>query len=165
MKRQVRGIARGLAIKFGLRHVQQAWHPQVIAAIASTFEDCRYIEVGIYEAETFNLVSRHCRASTAIDIRAEALAAVHMRDGVNTYLGDVQNYVATSQGQEFNLAFIDADHAASSVTADFETVQGVMAQEAIVLMHDTWPGSPEELPIHPGLTIATRGGAQPRWAQ
>jgi predicted O-methyltransferase YrrM len=102
---------------------------------------------------------------------------------------DIKKYLLNF-GEKVDLAFIDADHQANSVIQDFTNIETFMSAKGLVLFHDTHPGtleysSPEycgdgflaipklrliflnwnfvTLPMHPGLTIASRTDAMPDW--
>lgn len=168
----------------------ESWHVQFIEFLAKTLKPRVYLEIGIYEGETFNKVQ--ALHKIAVDIRVESLEYVENSEYITKIHGDsndTREYLLNS-GEKVELAFIDADHQANSVIQDFTNIEPFMGVNGIVLFHDTYPGtlgfsSPEycgdgflaipklrlifpnwnfvTLPVHPGLTIASRTDAVPDW--
>jgi len=164
---------------------EESWHVNFITNFAEIVKPRTYLEVGIYQGETFNQVSKLCQSSLAVDIAPEAFRYVKKVNGVKTYLGTVQEYAISSHNKSelFDLVFIDADHMFESVLRDFECCKDLTSPTGFILMHDTWPQSEEfaspgmcgdgyraidelrkrfpdwsflTIPIHPGLTLASR---------
>jgi predicted O-methyltransferase YrrM len=168
----------------------QSWHVELIEFLAKTLKPNVYLEIGIYEGETFNKVQ--ALHKIAVDIRAESLEYVENAENITKIHGDSND---TSKfllniDKKVDLAFIDADHQANSVIQDFINIETFMSVKGIVLFHDTYPGTLEfsspqycgdgflaipklrslfpdwnfvTLPMHPGLTIASRTDALPDW--
>ncbi len=168
----------------------QSWHVQFIEFLAITLKPRVYLEIGIYEGETFKRVQAPHKI--AVDIRAESLEYVENSENITKIHGDSNdtNAYLLNFGHKVELAFIDADHQVSSVINDFTNIETFMSANGIVLFHDTFPGTLEfssphycgdgflaipklqslfpdwnfvTLPIHPGLTIAGRTNSFPDW--
>jgi len=167
-----------------------SWHVELISLFAAELNPGTYAEIGIYEGETFNRVKAPHKI--AVDIVESALGFIPQQEGVHKILGDArvfEEYLKMNQIQ-VDLLFIDADHAASSVVQDFSVCEKYMSDQGVILLHDTFPGteafsSPAfcgdaykaipilrekfphwtfvTLPIHPGLTIATKIACLPTW--
>jgi predicted O-methyltransferase YrrM len=179
--------------KFAARLISKptvSWHVELISLLATELNPGTYAELGIYEGETFNRVK--APRKIAVDIVESALGFIPQDQGVHKVLGDArafEQYLKTREIQ-VDLLFIDADHAALSVIQDFSICEKYMSDRGVILLHDTFPGteafsSPAfcgdaykavpilrekfldwtfvTLPIHPGLTIATRIASLPDW--
>lgn len=153
-----------------------------------------YLEIGIYQAETFNRVSKWAKYAVGIDIKADCLQYIRPRGSSIGFVGTLQDFIESPRNvAKFDLIFIDGDHRQESVVADFQSALKVVADQGIILLHDTWPGSREysssgycgdaylavdrlrklapewsfvTIPVHPGLTICQRVSDSPEsmWA-
>jgi predicted O-methyltransferase YrrM len=153
-------------------------------------EPSTYVEIGIYEGETFKKVKADKKI--AVDINKGSLDQLEDLGDIMKIHGDSNTlYSHLLKTQELvDLLFIDADHQETSVMEDFQNIEGFMSPLGVVLFHDTFPGtvqmsSPKfcgdgflaipklrmkypnwsfiTIPVHPGLTIATRTDALPVW--
>ena len=179
---------------FGLRNPfsrpVESWHVQFIDFLAKTVKPEVYLEIGIYEGETFNKVV--APRKIAVDIRQESLDYVGISEEVIKIHGDSRALSAflSESNTKVDLAFIDADHKAESLIQDFMNIKSFMSVRGMVLFHDTYPGNFEfsspkycgdgflaiptlgseipdwnfvTIPVHPGLTLASRTDALPGW--
>jgi predicted O-methyltransferase YrrM len=177
--------------RFFLREPQpESWHVSFIQSLATVINPKLYVEIGIYEGETFNKV--RAGRKIAVDINVKSLQYIGLTESVTKIHGtsnDLRSYLSTAS-DSVDLLFIDADHRQSSVIEDFTNVEPFMSLRGLVLLHDTYPGAIEyaepeycgdsfqaipklrkrfpiwnfvTLPVHPGLTIASRTDAFPEW--
>ena len=149
-----------------------------------------YVEIGIYEGETFKKVK--AEKKIAVDINKESLDFLEDLSGIMKIHGDsstLHSHLLETK-ERVDLLFIDADHQEASVMDDFQNIEVFMSPTGVVLFHDTFPGTPEmsspkfcgdgflaipklrikypnwsfiTIPVHPGLTIATRTDSLPIW--
>lgn len=167
-----------------------SWHSQFIQDLAKIIAPDIYAELGIYEGETFNRVTANLRI--AVDINPVSLDFIAEHPNVVKVSGDSQKLkeYLSQHSLHLDLLFIDADHMQDSVISDFTILENFMSQKGLILLHDTFPGSPEmasakycgdgylavprlrklfpnwnfvTLPIHPGLTIASKIDSLPPW--
>jgi predicted O-methyltransferase YrrM len=168
----------------------ESWHVGFIDSLAKTLAPRVYVEIGIYEGETFSRVQADHKI--AVDISQSSLSFVKDGQGIVKIHGDsssLRNYLEANS-KSIDLAFIDADHLQESVIEDFKNIEPFMETRGLILLHDTYPGTEEfssprycgdcflavpklrkifphwnfvTLPIHPGLTIASRTEALPAW--
>ena len=170
---------------------EKSWHVEVIHSIAKNLEPENYLEVGIYKGETFRKVAKCAHYSVGIDIEKTALDYVKRVKSAESFHGTLQEFVSGEPSQKFDLVFIDADHMAEAVMEDFESATRIASRNAIIMLHDTWPKSevfagsgycgtsyiavnslrskyPDwsfvTIPVHPGLTIASRN-VLPSWTE
>jgi len=149
-----------------------------------------YAELGIYEGETFNKIN--ARRKYAVDISESALNYISNQESVFKILGTSLDLARELQksGDKSDLLFIDANHDSEAVQGDFIAMEKHVALRGIVCFHDTFPKDISftssklcgdaylaipalqnsypgwnfiTLPIHPGLTIATRKDISPDW--
>jgi hypothetical protein len=168
----------------------ESWHVGFIEYLAKTMDIATYVEIGIYEGETFNRV--RAAKKIAVDISQSSLDFLENVEGVVKIHGDSSNLQGhlSKNNIVVDLLFIDADHREASVIEDFRNVEGFMSPSGVVLFHDTFPGTFEmsspafcgdgflaipklraqypnwnfiTIPVHPGLTIATRTEVLPDW--
>ena len=170
---------------------QVSWHSMFLADLAKQMKPNRYLEVGIYQGETFKLVSRHATEAFGIDIAASAVESIRFVPNAQGFQGTLGDFLAVNSALElFDLIFIDADHAKESVIEDFGNASPLLSPNGLLVLHDTWPGSAEfassgfcgdahlavpilrsnykdwsfvTLPTHPGMTFCQRNTARPHW--
>jgi hypothetical protein len=172
------------------KNVEISWHPDFIRHISDILNPSVYAEIGIYEGETFSLISSPRKY--AVDISQRALDSIPDADGVIKILGTSKalSEQLSKNGTKIDLIFIDANHDKTEVSQDFINLEPHLSQECIVLFHDTYPKNLEfsdpkfcgdayaaipmlaneygdwafvTIPIHPGLTIASRSPLFPSW--
>jgi Methyltransferase domain len=169
-----------------------SWHVSFIAHLAEVLKVKNYLEIGIYEAETFNKISSDSRF--AVDINPLSFEYIEDSTGVTCIPGKSKDFAEYFEKfcplLSIDLAFIDGDHQKFSVITDFENIHKKISRGGVVLFHDTHPKTEEyssenfcgdayaaipelrmrftewsfaSLPIHPGLVIATRNDNFPEW--
>lgn len=168
----------------------ESWHVGFIDHLSNTMQPKTYAEIGIYEGETFKRVKADVKI--AVDISKSSLDYLEDLPEVIKIHGDsnaLHSYLLETK-EQVDLLFIDADHQEASVIEDFDNIERFMSPLGVVLFHDTFPGSIEmsspkfcgdgflaipklrlkysnwsfiTIPVHPGLTIATRTDAFPIW--
>ena len=169
-----------------------SWHATFIQHLAEVLNPVSYAELGIYEGETFNLVQADYKI--AVDIDPKSLKFIRDAKGITKICGDsaaLKQYLEENN-TFLDLLFIDADHRKESVIKDFSNVEPHMTESGVLLFHDTYPGTEEmsspnycgdgflaipelrknykdwnfiTLPVHPGLTIASRNSHFPLWVK
>ena len=172
------------------RHIEQSWHSHFIKHISDIINPSVYAEIGIYEGETFSIVNAHRKY--AVDISKDALDSIPDSKGIIKILGTTKTLYEelSKNGTKIDLIFIDANHDKAEVSQDFINLEPYFSQECVVLFHDTYPKNLEysdpkfcgdafaaipilaakytnwafvTIPIHPGLTIASRSPLYPDW--
>jgi predicted O-methyltransferase YrrM len=153
----------------------QTLHETLIPAIVEGIGAECYLELGTHENETIGKVN--CKRRYGVDINP-------------TYTARVRHYAMTTQHfiekyaddlAPFDVVFIDADHRYPSVLLDFVGIWPHVADEGLVILHDTNPETKEDtahglcgdawkmaerlvkegeeavtIPYHPGLTIVRK---------
>jgi predicted O-methyltransferase YrrM len=93
-----------------------------------------YLELGLYEGETFNKVRPFCRRAIGVDIVKKDF------DG-EIYTCTTTEFFEDTALSNINMCFIDADHSYASVTEDFHNVAERLAPGGIIILHDTDPAA------------------------
>lgn len=130
-------------------------HHILIPQLAKTFEAKSYLELGIWDGDCIVAVASAMSSMRGSDYHAIGVDRAerprcreqHSLFGTFEYiLTDTLQFLASEQAKTyapFDLVFIDADHNAAAVEADFNAVFPLVADQGVILFHDTWPGTPE----------------------
>lgn len=173
------------------RRPPKPYYTKIISEIAEQMRPNVYLEIGIFQCVTFNEVSKYAKIAIGSDL--EASSSNHFElPNQELILGDIDVVVEQLLKREIkpDLVFIDANHECDFVVRDFETIEPFLNRNALVVFHDTYPGSIEQtsqefcgdaylavpklrkkfgnysfvtLPIHPGLTFSTKSSDMPIW--
>ena len=167
-----------------------SWHPSLISHFSEVLKPKVYAEIGIYEGETFTLIN--APKKYAVDISDVALNSIPDNGSTVKVLGTSKTLaeLLSKEDIRIDLIFIDANHDKKEVIQDFVNLEPFFSEECIVLFHDTYPKNLEyadsrfcgdayaaipvlaekytnwafvNIPIHPGLTIASRSPLYPDW--
>jgi predicted O-methyltransferase YrrM len=171
--------------------IPENWHVKFVKNLANLMQVKVYAELGIYEGETFNSIS--ATTKIAVDIDAKYLAFAQVSSADTALLGDsavLADYLKRNS-IKIDMLFIDANHSVQAVISDFKALESFINSNGIILMHDTYPKSEyytsqgycgdaylaidsltrefenwsfSTIPVHPGLTLATRLPNRPHWA-
>lgn len=108
----------------------------LIVEMVNLFQPETYVEIGVQRAYTFNTISPLVKRAVAVDIVDTGRIAQH--PNVETY---IMPSIAFSKlwKDPIDLLFIDADHTKESVLADFNALAPYVADNGLVLLHDTHP--------------------------
>jgi len=112
-------------------------HSALVAAIAVVYHPKTYLELGLYEGETFDKVKRHlpqCRC-IGVDIKEVPI------DG-EMHACTTDQFFETFEGT-VDMVFIDADHKYESALKDFENSLKILSPGGCILLHDTDPENDE----------------------
>jgi Methyltransferase domain len=174
------------------RPAEVSWHVVFLSQLSISLNPQTYAELGIYEGETFNKIT--AKRKFAVDISESALNFIPKDESVIKILGTSEDLAQKLQktGEKIDLLFIDANHDSEAVQADFRLLEAHMSPSGVVCFHDTFPKDasftssklcgdaylaipalqesyPEwhfiTLPIHPGMSIATKKGIKPTWLE
>lgn len=114
------------------------FHVDMIVHLASVIRPTCYVELGVYECETFNRVSRFAETSYAVDI--ESKASLHKKKGY-FYNGTTMEFLDffKVKDKKIDMLFIDADHSAASVKQEFESFFPYVSDQGLIILHDSYP--------------------------
>tara|TARA_Y100000310_G_scaffold326698_1_gene391964 strand:+ start:61 stop:588 length:528 start_codon:yes stop_codon:yes gene_type:complete len=101
----------------------------------------KYAEIGIGNGATFNAVAPYFDVAVAIDANPDSLLHAETEHG---YPMPFSDYVMLHGDEhEFDVAFLDAEHGKEDVLRDFDLLLPLIADNGIVLIHDTHPPNVE----------------------
>lgn len=152
----------------------QTLHERLIPFLVEGIGAKSYLELGTFENKTISRVK--CEKRYGVDKKARPCAGVHI---FNMSTQDfIQNWA--KEYAPYDMVFIDANHSCLAVKDDFDGIWKYVADEGLVLLHDTnpdrrgdtdpghcgdaWKFAEEisrvsesvTLPYHPGLTIVRK---------
>jgi len=106
-------------------------HSDFIRTLCSIYQPQLYVELGVYQGETWDKVKPFCKRMIGVDIKD---------NGVE---GDIRIQSTTEFFKTFqdtpDFVFIDADHSYKSVLADFCDALICLTRQGVVILHDTDP--------------------------
>lgn len=118
------------------------FHHGFIAALARRMRPAVYVEFGLGpEATTLRAVAPHCGKAYGVDVERPAGWAMEEIPQVEFFRGKTEEFILNVLPQigPIEMAFIDADHRMSAVLRDFRCLMPHMADNGILLLHDTYP--------------------------
>lgn len=114
------------------------FHTDLIELLARRMRPSLYVELGVGDGEwTIRRVARFCGRAVGVDIAAPAI-----RDERYAFHhGTTEQFIRETLPSlgPVELAFIDADHSAAAVEADFLGLLPYVALDGVVVLHDTYP--------------------------
>jgi len=122
-------------------------HVDVIRAIAQGVKAeghfHNYLELGIRRGPTFNAVAPLAKQAFAVDNDAGCHKFIIQNKNLIWRNTTTDDFFKELKGKKtrFNLVFIDANHSHEASLNDFKNVTPFLADNAIVLLHDTYPPS------------------------
>ncbi len=123
-------------------------HSDFITLIASIYKPSIYIELGLYEGETFSKVIPYVKEAHGIDmVKKPSLDLLSTKNNVKIHYMTTDVFFE-SNNMNIDMAFIDADHSSISALKDFENCLSRLNPGGVIFMHDTDPC--EDRLIHPG---------------
>jgi hypothetical protein len=118
------------------RTTSPTFHRDLLELLAKRLRPTLYVELGIASCECIERVARYCDRAIGVDIKAPDY--VH---GFEFFRGTTAEFAAkmlpSLDGIE--LAFIDADHRHSASLQDFEWLLPHIANDGLIVLHDTYP--------------------------
>jgi len=106
-------------------------HSDFLETMAKIYKPNLYIELGLYEGETWNKVRKYCKNSIGVDIVDKNL------DG-NIFIGKTDDFFLNLKDKA-DMIFIDADHNFESAKKDLINSLNFLNDGGIIIMHDTDP--------------------------
>jgi len=104
----------------------------------------RYLEVGIGDCGTLNLMAPSFAISDAVDVNSAALANIRYSEGNSIRAHHMSSdefaeSVLVDPSMYFDVVFIDGDHSFDQVVRDFESVVPKVRPGGLVFLHNTYP--------------------------
>lgn len=119
-------------------------HEKFIIALAEQLKPQVYVELGIYQSDTFNSVVVHSTGSAyAVDIDENLGTYVTSNPKAEFYgmtTKDFHKLWLSDVRKQIDMIFIDADHSKESVISDASNfMEWLRPDYGIMILHDTWP--------------------------
>lgn len=114
-------------------------HSDVIGILASIYRPNVYVELGLYEGETFRKVQPYAKELYGVDIKPNSqLESLKRFPNSHIHYCTTNDFHANFTGK-IDMAFIDADHCLESAKSDFDNILTKLNPGGIILLHDTDP--------------------------
>jgi len=121
-------------------------HIPVIYIIAKGMKDAgfleNYLELGVSKGSCFNVVAPLAKRAFAVDVNKELRRNIEHNKNLFWFRGNSTKFLQTTQFK-FDMIFIDARHTFKNGMRDFEAAIRTMNPNCLILMHDTYPPTPE----------------------
>ena len=115
------------------------FHVDFIVHLSSILRPKCYVELGVYQCETFNRVSKFAKESYAVDINPDAGNFINNIESFHCSTTEDFLKFFDKTGKKIDLLFIDADHSASAVEFEFTKFFKYIVDQGIILLHDGFP--------------------------
>jgi predicted O-methyltransferase YrrM len=116
-------------------------HSDIIGILASVYRPNVYVELGLYQGETFRKVQPYARELYGVDIKSNThLEALKRLPNTHIHYCTTDEFHTNFTGK-IDMAFIDADHCVESAKRDFESILSRLNPGGVILLHDTDPVS------------------------
>jgi len=106
-------------------------HSDFIEMMAKIYKPKVYVELGLYEGETWDKVRKHCNKSFGVDLIDRGLSG-------NIFIEKTDDFFLHFKDKA-DMIFIDADHSYESVKKDLLNSLNILSESGIILIHDTDP--------------------------
>ena len=107
-------------------------HSNFISVLAQIYKPKTYLELGLYEGETWRKVLPYCERAVGVDTIDRNITG-----------GEIHIKTTTEFFRDFNenvdMVFIDADHRYESVKKDFSNSIKLLNYGGVIILHDTDP--------------------------
>jgi predicted O-methyltransferase YrrM len=108
-------------------------HSDFIGLLSSIYKPKIYVELGLFEGETWNKVTPSCQEAYGVDIIDRNIKG-------NIFIGTTDDFFKQFN-KKIDMVFIDADHRYESCKKDFLNSLKLINEGGIIIMHDTDPNN------------------------
>jgi predicted O-methyltransferase YrrM len=108
-------------------------HPNFIAFYVSFFKSSSYLELGLYQGETFTTICKQVPNCVGVDVKDNRI----VKEG--KFFECTTDEFFQQNEEKFDVIFIDADHRFESVKKDFENSLKCLNENGTIILHDTDP--------------------------
>jgi hypothetical protein len=106
-------------------------HSDFVQILTCIYQPKVYLELGLYEGETWNKVTPFCQRKIGVDIVDRGLEG-------EVYIETTDSFFSKFH-DKIDMAFIDADHKYESCKQDFLNCYERLNEGGVIIMHDTDP--------------------------
>ena len=109
-------------------------HSNFVAILAHIYRPNTYLELGLYEGETWQKVKPYCKQMVGVDIVDRNI------EGGKIFIQNTDTFFEHFK-EKVDMVFIDADHRLESVLKDFQNSLNLLNEGGCIILHDTDPES------------------------
>jgi predicted O-methyltransferase YrrM len=112
------------------------FHYEFLELLAKRLRPQLYVELGVAAAKCIERVAPYCHRAIGVDVQAPNAIR-----GYEFFHGSTVDFFKefASVLEPVELAFIDADHRHAASLQDFESLLPHVANDGLILLHDTYP--------------------------
>jgi SAM-dependent methyltransferase len=118
-------------------------HREIIKVVLKSYKNPVYLELGLFNGDTWNEVSFLASKATGVDIVIQPNISKASKEH-KLFAGTTDKFFATLKDFTADVIFIDADHNYKSVKKDFENALRILKEGGCILLHDTDPSIAEQ---------------------
>lgn len=113
------------------------WHVPIIAAVAASYAEPTYVEIGVYRGDCLSVVAPACGEAHGVDVSFDRL----MDDipGARLWQMTSDAFFEAYDGPRPDIVFVDGDHGYEQARRDTLNALEILADNGVLFMHDTWP--------------------------
>ncbi len=117
------------------------WHEDFIVQLASILRPKIYMELGLYQCVLFNRMIPFADMLIGVDCSSDAGKFMLKSEKTKFICQKTDEYIQHLKRKpvKINLLFIDANHTSESVLSDFKNYFPFVADQGIILLHDSYP--------------------------
>jgi len=170
------------------------WHYDLIPVMARALRPQVYVELGVREANLFNLVAPFAAEAIGVDIDPASGERMESAPNVRFYCCTTDKFLEDAKRRQLaiDMLFIDADHSYEAALQDFKNYLPYVRPHGLILMHDSHPGDESQtvptqcggvyraleelsatndayemvtIPLSPGVTICRKRTRQLSWQE
>lgn len=113
-------------------------HSEFIESLAAIYKPDYYLELGLYQGETIQKVAKHTK-TLAVGVDTNLVSVSDPKIKIHQCTTDIFFRTSTYSREVYDMIFIDADHRFESVQEDFQNSLYNLAENGIIILHDTDP--------------------------
>lgn len=123
----------------------------LLKLLAKRYDDCRYLEIGLWRGESLAAVAEVCKNCTSLSLSTDEMRSMNITErfisahgyfskglkDIAYILHDSRTFDFQSLQKKFDLVFIDGDHAYDTLKMDTSNAFSVLRNDhSIVVWHD-----------------------------
>ena len=108
-------------------------HSDFLVILASIYRPNIYLELGLYEGETWKKMTPFCKRKIGVDIVDRKIEGEIYIENTDLFFSHFK--------EKIDFAFIDADHSFESAKKDFFNCYNRLNDGGIIVIHDTDPNN------------------------
>jgi len=113
-------------------------HSKIVKMIAEGLQSRRYLELGVKNGDTFNVVAPIVEQAYAVDISEKSYEKIKHNENSFWFHMSTDEFIKNND-RYFDLVFIDACHSHEQSLKDFLGISSFVNDNGLILLHDTYP--------------------------